>query len=125
MQVTVEKSRSTDCHNLLMPPFSSNPTERCCVLLQAPFPLSLIVRIRVTARGPLAEAQPPPNGSSQDGGHAETALAQASAVQLCRKLNQEWPGGLLVAVPGTTIGECQVLCLKVGICLYCLLSGIR
>ena len=34
-------------------------------------------------------------------------------IQVCQKLNQERPGGLLVAVPGNMPGECLVLCLKV------------
>ena len=49
--------------------------------------------------------------------YQETTLNYDSllAKQVCRKLNQERPGGLLVAVPGNMPGECLVLCLKVKI----------
>ena len=63
-----------------MPPESS--AEKCCVLLQTPLPLKLIVRIKVTARTALKDAEQPTEIADQDVSEDDPALVNASVHQV-------------------------------------------
>ena len=63
-----------------MPPKSS--AERCCVLLQTPVPLKLIVRIKVAAKSPLKEAELPTRTADQDVPEDAPAMVEASVRQV-------------------------------------------
>jgi len=63
-----------------MPPTS--PAERCCVLLQTPLPLKLIVRIKVTARGALTDSESPPKGAKEEDNQFDATLLEVSVQQV-------------------------------------------
>lgn len=100
------------------------PAEKFCILLEAPCPLSKLIRIRLQVRAvqyaedekvigsEVQDSQSPYHNSSE-----QKADLERSCQQLCRALNHERPGNLLAAVPDQDPQVCLVVCLKVQILL--------
>ena len=98
------------------------PIEKLCVLLKAPWPISKLIRIRL-----LLKAAPPRKNERTDiaGQHGSSDhdlessdpelgnSMERKCQQLCKFLNEERPGKLLVAVPGQDLQHCIVFCPKV------------
>ena len=110
------------------------PIEKFCVLLEAPWPLSKLIRIKL-----LVKADPCKKGGKADnssiegspdlegyGSESKTSL-ERSCQQLCNVLNEDRPGKLLVAVPDHDSQHCIVLCPKVMFLLLktCLISKLN
>ena len=96
------------------------PIEQYCVLLGAPWPLSKLIRIKLLVKADLCNKHGKADtgsilGSSESGSYAselKTTL-ERSCQQLCKGLNDDRPGNLLVAVPDHDAQHCIVLCPKV------------
>ena len=100
------------------------PAEKFCSLLEAPCPLSKLIRIRLQVRAIQCAEDEKIIGSevhdSQTLDHhsrEQEADLERSCQQLCRALNHEKPGNLLAAVPDQDPQICIVVCLKVPILL--------